>query len=381
VPIVDLATHPVRVPLRAPFATAVRRTNTVEAVLVELRDEAGHSGWGEGTQTWRVTGDNRPGITAAVHGPLREVVLGRDPDDREALCHDIARAIIGNTAAKAAVDAAVHDLAARRANCPLSRLLGASTLRIPTDATLALGTTEAMASAAAARAGEGFTSLKVKLGEDTGDEVTRLRRIQDAAGHGVRLRVDANQAWSSKRAVRLIRHIEDACLGLELVEQPVPAGDVAGLAWVTGHVSTPILADESAWSPADLLELIRHRAADLVNIKLAKTGGLRPAKALAALAEAAGMGVLIGSMLNTHVGTAAAAALAAAIPTQAGIADLDAARWLTSSPVTGGIHYDGPTVVLPDAAGLGITGPAPQPRPDGPDPQNTPIRTETRSHP
>jgi L-Ala-D/L-Glu epimerase len=135
-------------------------------------------------------------------------------------------------------------------------------------------------------------------------------------------------------------------LCLHHVRVPVPAGDIDGLAWVTDRVEIPVLADESLWSPADLVRLIDRPAADLVNIKLAKCGGLRAARHLLAVAEAAGTGVVFGSMLETHVGTAAAASLAAATGTPL-IPDLDAAWWLARSPVQGGMAYDCAATALP----------------------------------
>lgn len=354
-PITEVRAHRVRIPLHTPFVTAVRRTDAVEAVLVEVRDEDGRSGWGEGTQTWRVTGDNLAGITAAVEGPLREAVLRRDPDEVATLTRDIAEVIVGNTAAKSAVDCAVHDLAARRAGVSLVRLLGETGLRVPTDMTVAAGDCAAMAEAAALRRAEGFTTLKIKVG-DGADELGRLRAIRQAAGPDVRLRLDANQGWTAKQAVRLIRGIEDAGIDVELVEQPVPAGDLDGMARVTRGVDTPILADESVWSATDLLRVVERGAADLVNVKLAKCGGLTAARRIVAVAEAAGLGVLVGSMMESQVGIAAATALAAATPATCATADLDAAWWLTASPVQGGPAYQGARVVLPDSPGTGIDG-------------------------
>jgi L-alanine-DL-glutamate epimerase-like enolase superfamily enzyme len=285
-------------------------------------------------------------MTAALTGPLGETVLGRNPDDLEALTRDVTRAVVGNTSAKAALDCALHDLAAQRLGVPLARLLGGTTLRVPTDVTLAVGETTEMAEAAAHRRAEGFTVLKIKVGDPGADEIRRLTEIRRAAGPDAVLRLDANQGWDLKQAVRLIQAIEDAGLDVELIEQPVPAGDIDGLAWVTDRVQVPVLADESLWSPADLLRLIGRRAADLVNIKLAKCGGLRAARHLLAVAEAAGTGVVFGSMLETHVGTAAAASLAAATGTPL-IPDLDAAWWLARSPLQGGMAYDCAAIALP----------------------------------
>lgn len=146
----------------------------------------------------------------------------------------------------------------------------------------------------------------------------------------------------------MIRGIEDAGLDVELVEQPVVRWDLDGLAWVSDRVSVPILADEAVFGVRDLVEVIRRRAADLVNVKLAKCGGLHPARTLLDLATAHGLGTVVGSMMESQVGIGAAASLVAAYGTTA-VADLDAAWWLAWSPVQGGIRYDGATVVLPDA--------------------------------
>jgi L-alanine-DL-glutamate epimerase-like enolase superfamily enzyme len=124
---------------------------------------------------------------------------------------------------------------------------------------------------------------------------------------------------------------------------------------VSERVDTPIMADEAVFGIRDLVEVIRRRAADMVNVKLAKCGGLEPARTLLGLAEAHGIGTIVGSMMESPIGVGAAASLAAAYGTTA-VSDLDAAWWIESAAVEGGIRYDGATVRLPDAAGLGISG-------------------------
>ncbi len=351
----EVFAHRVSAPLHTPFVTAIRTVRVVESVLAEVVDSDDRSGWGEGPQTWKITGDSVEGMVAAVSGPLRDALLGRDGDDLAGTVHDVQRALVGNFAAKSAVDCALHDLAARRLGVPLPRLLGSGTLRLPTDVTLAAGSADDMAAAAVDRVKEGFAVLKVKVGDGSADDVERLSQIRAAVGPTVRVRLDANQGWTPRDAVRAIRAMEDAGVDLELVEQPVAAGDLDGLAFVTAHIDTPVLADESVWSARDLLEVVRRRAADLVNIKLAKCGGIGPARRMLAVAEATGTGVLLGSMMETQVGVGAVASLATG-SRSAGVDDLDAAWWLAASPVRGGLRYDGATVVLPDAPGLGIDG-------------------------
>jgi L-Ala-D/L-Glu epimerase / N-acetyl-D-glutamate racemase len=355
VTVAELRCHPVTAPLHTPFVTALRRVSAVESLLVELVDSDGRSGWGEAPQVWEVTGESVVGARACVEGPLRAVVVGREPEDLTSVCRQLAGAVAGNLSAKCAVDVALHDLAARRRGVPLVTLLGGTARRVPTDVTVPAGAADAMAAAAKARAAEGFQVLKVKLGADPAGDVDRVRAVRDACGPDARIRVDANQGWTPRVAVTVINALAGADLGVDLVEQPVAARDLDGLAWVHDRSALPILADEAVFSVRDLLEVIRRGAADLVNIKLAKCGGLATARTLLELAGEYGIGTLVGSMLETPVGVGAAASLAAAHGPTAG-SDLDAAWWLRRSPVTGGMTYDGACVVLPDAPGSGVSG-------------------------
>ncbi len=354
-PIVNVRTHRVSVPLHTPFVTALRTATSVETLVVQIEDSDGRSGFGEAPQVWQVTGASLAGSQACISEMLGPRLLGRDPDDLNANCQIVARPVAGNEAAKAAVDVALHDLAARRLGVPLVRLLGGTTLRVPTDVTLSAAPAGALADAASKRVGEGFDVLKVKVGTDAATDVARVRAIRAAVGPAVRLRLDANQGWTPREAVRVISEIESEGLDVELVEQPVPQWDLDGLAWVSDRVRTPVLADESVFSVRDLVEVIRRRAADMVNVKLAKCGGLGAARTLLSLAQAHGMGTIVGSMMEGPVGVAAAASLVAAYGTTA-VSDLDAAWWLAAPPVRGGMTYDGAFVQLADAPGLGVAG-------------------------
>jgi len=343
------------VPLHTPFVTALRSTSTIDTVVVRVTDSDGVTGWGEAPQVWQVTGESLAGAEACVDGPLSAAVTGADADDLQALGRAVAAAVVGNFGAKAAVDVALHDLAARRRGLSLPLFLGSTRHRVPTDVTLPAGTAAALARGAADRVADGFSVLKMKVGTDADTDVARVRAAREAAGGDVRIRLDANQGWTPREAVRVIGAIEDAGVGVELVEQPVVAADLDGMAWVTARVGTPVMADESVYGVRDLTELIRRRAADMVNVKLAKCGGLGAARTLLQMADAHQMGTIVGSMMETHIGVGAAASLAAAHGTSA-TSDLDAAWWAASSPVVGGLWYDGASVMLPEAPGLGIEG-------------------------
>ncbi|WP_285726984.1 mandelate racemase/muconate lactonizing enzyme family protein [Psychromicrobium xiongbiense] len=360
----QLVVHTVRVPLRRPFVTAVRRATELEVCLVEARDADGRSGWGEAACSWRVTGESAGSVRAAVDGPLSEAVYGLGLDDWDRVDAAIVRALWGNAAARSAVDCALHDLAAQQAGQSLAAFLSPGVALSPealrTDMTLSAAPTAELVEQALAHVADGFTSLKVKVGGGF-DDLAALPALRSALGEGIALRADANQGWDVATAIATIRHWEDAGACLEFVEQPVAATQLEELAQIRRAVSTPLMADESVRITADIHRLVALNAVDLVNVKLAKSGGLSEARRMVTVAAEHGLSVMVGSMLESSVGLAAAAALALTLPALtlpgAGAAqDLDAATWLWNSPVTGGLLCEGTTLVPSARPGLGILG-------------------------
>jgi L-alanine-DL-glutamate epimerase-like enolase superfamily enzyme len=381
--IAEVRLHRRAVPLVRPFVTAVRTATAIDVMLVEVVDTDGRSGWGEAPTSWRVTGESPASVRAAVEGPLRDAVLGMPLDPFAALDSAatasvaLERAVVRNSAARMAVDCALYDVAAQAVGIPLHKMLApgaldlvgapdASASKVRTDMTLSAIADAAdipqLVTTAVEHTDAGFRTIKVKVGKADaagGLDVAALRAVRDAVGPAVTLRADANQGWTPEQAVDVIRAWEDAGLGIELVEQPVNRDDLDGLAFVTERVNTSVLADESVWTVRDAREVIARRAADLVNIKLAKTGGIREALSLLRVANDAGVSAIVGCMMESHVGIAAAAAVAAAVDAASGAPtahDLDAGLWLSASPVLGGVRYDGQTVTMPDRPGLGILG-------------------------
>jgi L-alanine-DL-glutamate epimerase-like enolase superfamily enzyme len=360
--------HQRAIPLKRPFVTAVRTAYEVNALLVEVRDSDGRSGWGEAPTSWRVTGESIESVTAAVSGPLTEVVVGMSSADPEESSKAMERAVVGNPSARMALDCALYDLAARVAGVPLFRFLGASAADVRTDMTLSAVITDpeidSLCRTAVEFTNSGFGTLKVKMGAG-GNDVKALIEVRRAIGADVVLRVDANQAWARDDAVAKIRSFEDADIGVEYVEQPVGRDDIEGLAYVTSRVETPVMADESVWSRRELREVIRSRAADMINIKLAKCGGLREALGLLNMSRENDVDVVAGCMAESHVGIAAGAALASVIDSSARANvrphDLDGGLLLTHSPVVGGVMYHGERVQLSEMPGTGIVGLAPNP--------------------
>ncbi|MGI6782904.1 MAG: mandelate racemase/muconate lactonizing enzyme family protein [Aminivibrio sp.] len=342
------------VPLKKPFKTALRTALEVVTNVVAVETDDGLTGYGEAPPTAVITGDTNGAIRGAVEERLRPLLAGRDADDLNGLLDTVDTALVGNTSAKAAVDIALHDLWGKMMDRPLYSLLGGTARTVETDYTISVNDPDTMVRDSLEAVGEGYSALKIKVGTDSALDMIRLREIRSAVGGGVLLRADANQGWTAKEAVRTIRFYEDEGLDIELVEQPVPAHDFQGLKLVADSVDTLILADESVFSPRDAFEILSMRAADLVNIKLMKTGGIRNALAICAMARACGVECMIGAMMETKISVTAAAHLASATPIITR-ADLDPPILCSSDPVEGGAVYSGPKITLSDGPGLGIS--------------------------
>ena len=344
--------HRHRAPLRHPFVTAARRTEAVEYVVAEVELAGGAVGQGSAAETVAVTGEDAASILAALDGPLGAALRGAQGTIGE-LSARIAGAMPGATSAKAALEVALHDAWARAAGRPLVELLGGSAVAtMRNDMTVSLEEPATMAERAREAVAAGHEILKIKLGHDIAEDRDRLAAVVEAAP-SARLRLDANQGWLPDQAVEIITGFEADGLPVELVEQPVAAGDVEGLARVTAAVSLPIMADEAVWSAVDAHRLLEARACDLLNIKLAKTGGLRGAIEVAEAARRAGIDCMLGAMMEPRISITAAAHLALAHPAITMI-DLDPPAWFASALPRGGIVQERGVLRLSGGPGLGL---------------------------
>lgn len=344
----------VNIPLVTPFKTALRTVNSVNDLIVRVTGEDGTVGFGEAPPTAVITGDTLGSIRCAIEDFIAPSLVGMDTDNLELVMARLRGCILGNTSAKAAVDMAVYDLWAKSLGQPLYKLLGGASSTVETDLTISVNPVEEMVADSCKAVDQGFGILKIKVGKESLKDIERVRSIREAVPKGTRLRVDANQGWTAGEAIRIISAMEDLGLDIELVEQPVKAHDLEGMAQVTAAVATPILADESVFSPADAAELIRRHGADMVNIKLMKTGGIHEALKVCALAETYGVECMVGCMLESKVAVSAAAHLAAAkaIITRA---DLDGPSLCRIDPYQGGPTFDGPWIRMNSTPGIGIT--------------------------
>lgn len=342
----------VEIPLNIPFVTALRRVDTVTAVLLELKTDDGRTGYGSSAETRVITGDTLGGIIAAVKAIVEEI-QGMDLFEFGRVFEAINSAMIGNSSAKATMDMAVHDLLAQAAGMPLYRYLGGTHKILKTDMTISLSDPQDMMGDSMDAFDAGFRYLKIKLGGKPNEDYARMAAIFKRIGNRVRYRIDANQGWKPKEAVWLIRELEELGVGIEMVEQPVHHLDFDGLKFVTDRVDIPILADESVFDFEQAQRIIQHRAADMINIKLMKTGGIHNAAMIARLAQMHHMPCMIGSMMESPVSIHAAIHFAMAHPIIQ-YYDLDVPSMYTPKDFKSKFKY-GPKINASDAPGLGIS--------------------------
>jgi L-alanine-DL-glutamate epimerase-like enolase superfamily enzyme len=343
-------------------------------VLVHVADELGHIGLGEASVTAVWSGETQAGAIAVIREVLAPLVVGADPFDSEWITRRLDRAAFGNSFARAALEMALLDLQGQILNVPVYKLLGGRdrppiaaepSLRLQfvlgSDRGIRLkfviGAVEPPIAAERARgmAARGWRAIKVKVGRDPRADVERLKAVRESIGPDVFLSVDANGGYSVEEAVWAARHFEK--VEVALFEQPTRRGNHAAMAEVRQRCGLPIMADESVFTAADVLEIIRHRAADVLSLYPGKHGGVRATQYLARLAEAAGITCTIGSNLEREVATAAMAHVAVATP------NIVCERWpgdligplyfekpLSSAP----LRYNADRLFVPEAPGLGV---------------------------
>ncbi|TWI11894.1 dipeptide epimerase [Aerolutibacter ruishenii] len=343
-----------RVPLKTPFKTALRTVTAVEDIVVCVHTDTGHVGYGEAPATAVITGDTHGSIIDAIDKFIAPRVIGQEVANLNRITGLIQGALERNTSAKAAVEIAVYDLFGQLYGVPLYKALGGGDPLITTDITISVDYIEKMVADSIDAVERGFESLKIKVGKDIGVDIERVKAIHAAVEGRALLRLDANQGWTAKQAVHAIGLLEDAGVQLELVEQPVKARDLDGMKYVTERVHTPIMADESVFGPTEVIELIQMRAADIINIKLMKTGGLSNAIRIADIAALHGVECMIGCMLESSISVAAAVHLAVAKADAITKVDLDGPSLCAFNPVDGGVIFNESEISVTDAAGLGI---------------------------
>ena len=309
--ITSVTTTPIRMPITPPpystegagtkrewyrlgRVTAELPEPAIEYLIVTIETDEGFVGVGESVTDIGFFGEPIEQVKSLIDIHLGPRLKGSDPFDREKLLHSID--FRGNSCAKAGIDLALHDLIGKVLGVPVCLLLGGRVrTRIPVSVEVGGGPPDGMAEFCRASMKRGIRAFKAKIGGIPEEDVERVAAMRDAVGAGVSIRADANQGYSVKEAIRFCHLTERRGLGIDLLEQPIPAWDLDGMAHVRASVDTLIEADESAYSVHDVMNIIRRNAADVINIKIGKAGGLYAAKKIAALAEAAGLKCVLGT--------------------------------------------------------------------------------------
>ena len=331
-----VSTRAVDLHTAAPFGISRWTHSEFARFVVELR-EGDLVGFGEGAPNARYGEEREPDI-ALLTDFAPEIADLEGPAGVEAFCESLAAA--GVPALRAGLSAAAWDLAGKQAGEPVWRMLGLGRPSVRTSYTIAIGAPDEML--AQARAASAYGTLKVKLGFDGDLDVARRLKLELP---DVTFRYDANEGWGRERAASALAVLED--LDAELVEQPLPAADAEGMAWLKDRTHVPLLADEAVLTLDDLDAV--GDAYDGVVVKLAKAGGIASAFALISACTELGLRVLIGCMVESSLGIAAALQLAGL----ADWVDLDGALLLAEDPFTG-IGVEGDSLTASEEPGLGV---------------------------
>jgi len=342
-------------PLVAPFIIATRVATEARNVQVRVETDIAGCGYGAAAPVSYVTGESVESVLEAIQAiaPLFEGLAGERLGPILAL---VGTQLADAPAARAGLEMALYDAWAKHWRMPLWQHFGGAEASLITDMTIPLVSPAEAALLAAQAWGEGFRALKIKVGDEAGPEadIERIAAITHTVPQ-VRLRIDANQAFAPDAAVAFASELAKADAVIELLEQPVAKEDVAGLKYVRERISYPLFADESARSVAEVIQLLKEDAVDGVNVKLMKSG-ITGALQIIALCRASGKKLMLGCMLETGLGIAAAAQIAGGTGAF-DFLDLDSHRLLCPVPgLGGGFTCAGEEILLGETtvAGWGI---------------------------
>lgn len=332
-----------------PFKIALGSATRGDGIAIIIQTNAGIYGVGEASPYWFITGETQS-ICVEAAKTIARLILGKNPLEIEERLSEINTFLTKNSTIKSAFDMALYDIAAKYANLPLYALLGGTKHDIYTDFTIGIDDPVVMVKKAMKYLEEGASSLKVKVGTNRSDDVSRIRTIREAIGMDLPIRIDANQGWDPQTAISTLQELDQ--FNIEFCEEPVAHWNTTALKRVHDRSPIPIMADESVFDHHDAFRLASLDACDYFNIKLAKSGGIHTGCKINAIGEAAGIACMVGGMFETRVGISAGAHLISA-RTNIKFADLDTIHHYAEDPIEGGAVFIGSKVILPDTPGHG----------------------------
>lgn len=355
--ITHIETTLVDLPTIRPHHLAMAVMQKQSMVIIRLFCSDGIEGLGESTTIGGIAyADEFPeGIKLAIDTYFTPLLIGCDAVQINAIRDRLDRHISGNNFAKSGIETALLDAQGKRLNLPVSALFGgAITQTLPVLWTLASGDTqrdidEAMRLVAEKK----HHTFKLKIGRNNPDrDIAHVAAIKNAVGAAVKITVDVNQSWSEATAKRAIQKLQTA--GVDLIEQPLIKSNLEGLARLTTYFEVPIMADEAVATVEDAFKLAKIHAASVFALKIAKSGGLFAIQKQATIAQAAGISLYGGTMLEGTIGTLATAHLCATLPNLDWGTELFGPLLLTDDIVKKPLVYQNYSLEIPQAAGLGV---------------------------
>ncbi len=338
--------------MKRPYTIAYERIDSVENIFVRLQTEDGSIGLGVAAPDAEVTGESAQDCRRALETGLESLLLGADIRFLRKVLRQVGNAMPTQPAARAAIDIALHDLWAQHLGLPLVEVLGRCHRSLPTSITIGIKSIAESLDEADEYKGRGFKILKIKIGQSVEQDVERLSQIRRRMGREIIMRVDANQGYTLEEFEKFVDHTES--LNLELIEQPLPAGDLDSMRRLPGSVRKMAAADESLLDARDALECLQPpRPFGIFNIKLMKCGGIAAGLQIAEIANLAGIDLMWGCMDVSRVGIAAALHAALACPTTRYL-DLDGSLDLTRDLAKGGFVLENGELRVTDQPGLGV---------------------------
>ncbi len=348
--IVKAEVYPIELKLRRPVRMAgIQPISQVTAFFVRAETRDRRNAWGCGVAQVDLTGE-KPAHAKKACQAAAGMLPDLHPTNLEYSLAELSPLIKDSAAASCAFDLLFHDLLGLIAGIPLYRILGGYRHRIQTSVTIPLSTVAESVSLAEKWAGQGFRLLKVKGGLDADEDVQRIKAIRRAQPE-LKLRLDADGGYSVQQALDVARALK---ADLEMFEQPVSAGDLAGLRQVTRLSPVPVLADQSVTSPASALALAAEQSAHGMSIKLAACGGLRSARQLDSIARAAHLTTMVSCLIEPGLLIAAGLAFALSSPNVL-YGDLDGNLDILNDPTLAGFKLQEGWLIASEVPGLGCS--------------------------
>lgn len=345
-----------KIPTKRPHRMSFATTQFQNGVHLWLYTDDGVVGLGETAHMagFSDKGETQSSVALQLRERLIPAILGKDPMQIEARQADLDKVIPFNPRAKSVINLALYDIVGKVFQTPVHNLLGGMfRQQIPLSTSLPITDPKSAAKEACEMVERGLRILKLKVGDENfNKDIERFCQVRDAVGSDIVLRADANQAWDVPTAIRVIKALEP--YDLQFMEQPVKAWDLDGLAEIRRATNTYIMADESANSPMDVLNLAKMRAVDLISIYIVNSGGITNAKKMAHVAEPAGIGCYLGGALDGAISGRAGLHFAASTPNLSWGCEMGGIFLLEEDLGTEPIKLEDGALIVPQAPGLGV---------------------------